>query len=87
MGDDVEWVSASDLADYAYCPRAHFYHVHPPRGGSTPEAQARARSGTRYHRRILGAERRRADHGGAYWAALAVGTVLVLGGLGWIFLH
>jgi hypothetical protein len=87
MGNDASWVSASDLADYAYCPRAHWYHDHPPRGGATREARARADAGVHYHRQVLGAERRRAEHGGAYWAALAAGTILVLGGIGWIFLR
>jgi hypothetical protein len=87
MGDSTSWVSASDVADYAYCPRAHWYHDHPPRGGATSEARARADAGVRYHRRELSAERRRAEHGGAYWAALALGVALVLGGGAWIFLR
>lgn len=85
--DDEAWVSASDLADYAYCPRAHWYHDHPPRGGPTARALLRAGDGARYHRRVLGAERRRAEHSGAYWATLAVGAVLVVGGLAWLFLR
>ncbi|MGI0128811.1 MAG: hypothetical protein ACREDE_00555 [Thermoplasmata archaeon] len=87
MGNDSSWVSASDVADYAYCPRAHWYHDHPPRDGPRPGTQERAQAGERYHRRVLGAERRRAEHGGAYWAALAFGTVLVLGGAAWIWLR
>ncbi len=85
MREDGPWVTATDLADYAYCPRAHWYHDHPPPEGSTPEAKVRASAGSRYHARVLGAERRRAERGGAYWVALAVGAVLVLGGVAWIF--
>jgi len=85
MGEGGPWVTASDLADYAFCPRSHWYHDHPPREGSTRESQHRSAAGTRYHRRVLGAERRRAEHGAAYWAALAVGAVLIVGGVAWIF--
>jgi hypothetical protein len=77
-------VSASDLADYAYCPRAHWYHEHPPPGGTTSEARRRALAGSGYHARTLGAERQREERGGAYWAALLAGLVLALGGILWI---
>ncbi|MGA8543237.1 MAG: hypothetical protein WB947_06865 [Thermoplasmata archaeon] len=87
MADPGPWVSATDLADYAFCPRAHYYHDHPPPGGPTRASQQRAASGTRYHGRVLGAERRREDHSGAYWAALAVGSLLVVGGIAWLFLR
>lgn len=81
--DDV--VSATDLAEYAYCPRAHYYREHPPAGGSGRRAQRRADAGRRYHARELGAERRRAEHGAAYWGALLLGTALFLGAVVWIF--
>ncbi|MGC2788957.1 MAG: hypothetical protein WA547_02720 [Thermoplasmata archaeon] len=87
MGDDASWASASDLADYEYCPRAHWYHDHPPRGGPTPDARDRATAGTRYHSRVLGAERRREELGGGYWIVLAVGALLAVGGAAWVFLH
>jgi CRISPR/Cas system-associated exonuclease Cas4 (RecB family) len=82
---DGGWVSASDLADYAYCPRAHWYQGHPPPDGPAPAARERSESGRRYHADVLGAERRREERGGAYWVALLVGVVLVLGGIAWIF--
>jgi hypothetical protein len=85
MGDRDPWVSATDLADYAYCPRSHWYHEHPPRGGPSPAARERAAFGQRFHARVLSGERRRAAHGAAYWAALGVGVLLVLGALAWIF--
>ncbi|HTT73981.1 MAG TPA: hypothetical protein VMG99_07570 [Thermoplasmata archaeon] len=83
MPDGDGWVSASDLAEYAYCPRAHYYRAHPPPGGERRDALRRAAAGRRYHARELGRERRREAHGGAYWAMLAVGVVCVLGGLAW----
>ena len=85
MGDPGAWTSASDLADYAYCPRSLWYHDHPPDAGPSRAARRRAESGQRYHARELTGERRRAEHGGAYWAALAVGVVLLAGALAWIF--
>ncbi|MGA9840066.1 MAG: hypothetical protein WBE40_03915 [Thermoplasmata archaeon] len=84
MSGNGRWVSATDLADYAYCPRAHWYHDHPPAGGPTSDGRERAAAGTRVHAGTLGAERSRAEHGAAYWAALTVGILLVLGGVAWI---
>ena len=83
--DGPEWVSASELAEYAYCPRAHYYARHPPAVGPPRASGRRARAGERFHARTLGAERRHAEHGAAYWAALALGILLVVGALAWIF--
>jgi hypothetical protein len=85
MTDAGPWVTASDVAEYAFCPRSHWYRTHPPAGGTTPEAGARAAAGVRYHDRVLGAERRRAERGGAYWAALVVGVALMAGGALWVY--
>ena len=85
MAETGPWVTASDVAEYAFCPRAQWYRRHPPRGGTTPAAEERAEAGTRYHRRVLGAERRRAAYASAYWAALAVGLALTVGGTLWLF--
>lgn len=73
------WLSASDLAEYAYCPRALYYRRRFPEAPVGPGSEA----GRDYHHRRLGAERRRSSHAGAYWAALLVGVgLLVLGTLG-----
>lgn len=85
MSADRSWTSASDLADYAYCPRSHWYHEHPPPGGESSDALARASQGRRYHARTIGGELRRARHTGAYWAALFVGLLLLVGGVAWVF--
>ncbi len=85
MAERPAWTSASDLAEYAYCPRAHYYHDHPPEAGPERSSQRRAAAGERFHARELSGERRRAEHGGAYWVAFAVGVVLALGALAWIF--
>jgi hypothetical protein len=85
MDEPDAWTSASDLADYAYCPRSHWYHDHPPDGGPDRGARRRAEAGRRFHDRELSGERRRAEHGGAYWAALVLGVLVCLGALAWIF--
>ncbi|MCI4326517.1 MAG: hypothetical protein L3K16_02615 [Thermoplasmata archaeon] len=72
------YVSAGELADYAYCPRSHYYRTHPD--GRTPAegALARERAGTSYHARTIGADRRWAEASPWPWvAALAVGAGLL----------
>ena len=85
MGAPGRWVSATDLAEYTYCPRAHWYRDHPPEGGPSRSSQERAERGRRYHDRELTGERHRAEHRGAYWVALALGVLLALGAIAWIF--
>lgn len=75
------FTTPSDLAEYAYCPRAHYYRHHPPPEGRTAESTAGSRAGERYHRRVLSAERRRAERGKAYWAGALVGVALLAGGI------
>jgi len=83
--DDGSWISPSDLADYTYCPRSYWYRHHPPSGGPSRASQRSARAGARFHDRVLAGERRRAEHGGAYWAALLVGLLVTLVGVWWLF--
>jgi CRISPR/Cas system-associated exonuclease Cas4 (RecB family) len=71
------WASASDLAEYAYCPRALYYRTRSPDAPETPDAEG----GRRYHERVLRAERRRAEHPAAYWAGVLVGILLVVVGV------
>ncbi len=85
MATRRSWVSASDLADYAFCPRSYWYREHPPEAGASRASQARAAAGQSYHQRTLAGERRRAEHPAGYWAALAIGVLLVLGAMAWIF--
>ena len=85
MAHEDGWTSPSDLADYAYCPRAHWYRTHPPERGPSPAARRRSRDGLRYHRRVLSAERRRAERGSVYWAGLLIGLALLAGGLLWSY--
>jgi len=85
MGTDDGWTSPSDIADYVYCPRSHWYRHHPPPGAPSHAAERSALVGVRYHRRELTAERHRAERGGTYWLALLVGVLLAIGGAWWVF--
>ena len=78
------WISASEVADYAYCPRSWWSSRHPPEGGRDPASERSSRAGIRYHERVLAAEWRRERAGTAYWVLLALALVLVVGGLLWI---
>jgi len=84
MDPDGDWTSPSELADYAYCPRSYWYGRHPPTSGTSSAAAERSRAGVRYHRRVLGAERRRAAHGARYWAGVLCGIALVAAGVLWV---
>lgn len=78
-------VSASEVGDYAFCPRAHWYSTHPPDGAPAEAALRRADAGTRAHARALRATERRAGSGWAYWLLLLVGVALAAGGgIAWI---
>jgi hypothetical protein len=80
------YVSAGELADYAFCPRSHHYRLHPE--GRTPAAGAiaRERAGTSYHRRAIGADRRWAETSPVPWVIAVVVGVALLGLLvfGWV---
>jgi len=76
VDDDRSWTSPSALAEYAFCPRAHFYRLHECRPAS-PETVA----GSVYHDRRLSAERWRSAHRRVPWFALVLGVVLVTGAL------
>lgn len=84
MESDEGWTSPSDLADYAYCPRSHWYRHHPPPEGPSQSSQRSSLGGVRYHHRVLTAERHRDERGGAYLAILFLGLALAAGGIWWI---
>ena len=80
------WVSASELAEYAFCPRAHHYARHPAQAPIAPEAPERRAEGERWHERTLAAEvdLERGGYRRAAWLlGLAVG---LLGLLAWLTL-
>jgi CRISPR/Cas system-associated exonuclease Cas4 (RecB family) len=83
--EEPSFVTASDLEDFAYCPRSYWYRTHPPPEGPAPGSARLAAAGARSHVRRLGGERRRAEHGVAYWALVVLGVALVIGGVAWWF--
>ena len=76
--DRPPWVSVSDLAEYAYCPRAQWYRGHPPREAPAPSAVRSSERGEAYHQRSLSAVAER-EARGAGWgiAALLLGLLVV----------
>ena len=78
------WVSASDLAEYAYCPRAWWYRGNPPTAGRAPESERASRAGERFHRRELAEDWRSDQYGRAYLLLIVVAIVLVFGGVAWM---
>jgi CRISPR/Cas system-associated exonuclease Cas4 (RecB family) len=79
VGDRRDWTSPSDLAEFAFCPRAHYYRQRL----EAPETPATA-AGERDHERRLGAERWRDEHGALAWLAVVAGLALLgLAGFLW----
>ena len=77
MDPGPRWISSTDLAEYAYCPRAGYYRRrHPDARPSGP-----ALAGTAYHARVLGRERREEERPAVYWVGLLVGALLAGAGL------
>ncbi len=75
---DVPWVSASDLAEQVYCPRALWYRHHPPDFPASGAAERSAERGARYHARALSAVQRRESIGPALPLALLLLGLLLL---------
>lgn len=71
MGDRP-WTTPTDLAEFAFCPRALHY-----RRTRTDPGSPAAESGSTYHARRLGSERWRDEHGSVAWLALVAGLVLL----------
>jgi CRISPR/Cas system-associated exonuclease Cas4 (RecB family) len=66
------WTTPSDLAEYTFCPRAHYFRRH----GEAPSSPA-SEAGVAYHARQLGSERWREEHPLAPWLAVVVGVGLL----------
>ena len=71
-------MTASDLAEYAYCPRAHWYRTHPPADGPAPSSVAARTRGERFHARTLTTRARREQWSVVWWILAGAGLVLCL---------
>lgn len=79
MRREERWSTPSDLAEYAFCPRAHHYRLH----GEAPTSRS-AEAGETYHARRLSAERWRAEHRSAPWLAVLAGLVAIALAAAWL---
>lgn len=84
-GPDVDpslgWVTASELAEYAYCPRAHWYRRHPPPEGPSTESRLARTRGERFHGQTLARRDRRERWSAAAWILALVGLGFCLAAL------
>jgi CRISPR/Cas system-associated exonuclease Cas4 (RecB family) len=69
-------VTASDLAEYAYCPRAYWYRTHPPAEGPAPSSVGARSRGERFHARALTTRSRREQWSAAWWVLVGAGLLL-----------
>ena len=82
----ARWVTVSELAEYAYCPRAWWYRDHPPPEGRTGASLRSADRGRARHEKVLGAVAARDRRAGWYVAALGAALVVLAGGVAaWIW--
>lgn len=84
VGPPPDWVTASELADYAYCPRSWWYGQTLGPDGRTPEAARLVAAGEVHHQRVLSAESDRERFGSRYYAVVAAAALLILGGVAWL---
>ena len=79
----ADWATASDLAEFAFCPRAHYYRHHPTEARVAPGALRSADLGREYHElRALRVAERDAHVG--RWAAAVLVAILILAVVAWI---
>ena len=79
------WASASELAQYEFCPRAWWYDAHEPPGGATYAGERAVREGARYHAKALAAEWRRERSRAAEGVAIAAVLLVLVGGVLWVW--
>lgn len=79
-----DWVSASDIAEYTFCPRALYYRRHPPTSGPLPDAVRSAARGSEFHARRLPEMERVESAGAAWWWLGAAALLLALGVAVWL---
>ena len=72
------WLSASEVGDYAYCPRSFWYRRHPPAGGPSEASRRRSIAGSRYHSAYLAGEQARSLHRSTWRTVLLVAVIVAL---------
>lgn len=86
--DRDAWVTAGEIAEYTYCPRAHWYARTIPDAPVPRDAARRGAAGERYHARTSRSVVHREDRGSGYAALVVVGALLLVGLslylLGWV---
>jgi hypothetical protein len=78
---DTRWASASEMAEFAFCPRAHYYSQHPPEEGPTPESVVARSDGIRFHGRTMAADQF-VERSGALGIALLLLALCLIAGVG-----
>ena len=71
-------MTASDLAEYAFCPRAHWYETHPPPEGPAPSSRTARAAGERFHASALTRRSRRERWSVVWWLLVGTGLALCL---------
>lgn len=79
---ETRWVSASELAEYAYCPRAHFYRGRVPDSALSHSAVRSLDRGRAWHARELSVERH-ATGWGRLLLVLGALLLVTVGAVAW----
>jgi hypothetical protein len=80
------WLSASEVGDYAYCPRSFWYRRHPPAGGPSPASRRSSAQGERFHATYLSAEYARSLRRGTWRSVLMIAVAVAVACLLGVFL-
>ncbi|MCI4320081.1 MAG: hypothetical protein L3K23_08135 [Thermoplasmata archaeon] len=75
---ESRWLSASEVGDYAYCPRSFWYRRHPPAGGPSAASRRSSAAGERFHAAYLSSEQLRSHHRGTWRTVLVIAVVVAL---------
>jgi CRISPR/Cas system-associated exonuclease Cas4 (RecB family) len=75
------YLSASEIGDYAYCPRSFWYRRHPPPVGRSAASRQSSEAGTKYHAAHLRAERHRAGRQQIWRTVLVIAAIVAVAAL------
>jgi|GEM_PF-3402608 len=85
--ESPDWITASEIAEHAYCPRAAWYSRHPGEqipGALSPQDLERQRKGRKTHERIE--RQHEASRGSSGWVWLLM-SLVSLGLLLWLLVQ